>query len=180
MQSAYSRVAWAVVLATLVVSLAARWNLSVRRAWIVAAVLAALTLMLGQVSPAYWLGLAGQQPSLLMAVLSALLLRARWAGHLEFRPLPLPLAVVLCVAGLLLYADCVGWIAVGIYTRGFGPVLPPTVAVVLAVGAALVIARHAPGSCERAVAAALACTLAVFALTRLPTGNLWDVVLDPL
>jgi hypothetical protein len=77
--------------------------------------------------------------------------------------------------GWVLLLDMLAWWPVSVYALGFG-----TQALVLVCGLALVL-WFASGA-ARANRSALWCLVAVlvvFALTRLPSGNLWDALLDP-
>ena len=179
LQIAYGRLGWALVAATLVVALAGvvlRTPLSRRALGMVVAACLALMLLPGEASPAFWLGLAFQYPSGVLLGCCALRLFERWHGIRRSRAMPQALAGVLAVTGALLYADTVGWLARGFYYAGFGPALMPALAVMAAAACALAIARgHARGP-----ASALLGAVALFSLLRLPSGNLWDALLDPL
>ena len=175
-QNAYGRVGWTLVLAALVLAVMALRRPPSRRT--VVAVLATLgTLMClpGPWSPVHWIGLAFQRPSALGIALCAMSLEARWSGRADRRTMPCPLAGALAVAGGLLYLDASGWISRGLYPSGFGPVGAPVAGLLIGGVAAgfLVTGRHA------AHAVALLAAVLVFALWRLPTGNLWDAMIDP-
>ena len=148
------------------------------RQTLTAALLLAWTLWPGPESPAYWLGLAFQSPSLMSVWLCLL-----WAMS-SHRSGPRSaadsnLSQVLAVAGVLL-----GWVLLldllavwpqSVYAWGFGPQ-----ALLLLCGLATLLGL-AGAVCKGAQRAALSLAglLALFALTRLPTGNLWDAVLAP-
>ncbi|WP_313172721.1 hypothetical protein [Massilia oculi] len=90
--------------------------------------------------------------------------------------MPQALAGVLVVSGALLYLDAVGFLARGFYYAGFGQAAAPLLGIAAAIVCVLAIVRgHARGP-----AASLLGALALFALLRLPTGNLWDALIDPL
>lgn len=127
-------------------------------------------------SPAYWLSLVFQYPSALMVGFSLVSLHARWQGRPVRLVMPPSLALPLVVAGLLLYLDAFGVLALGMYASGFGAVVAPLVACAVAIACAVSIVRG------RAVPGATALLVAVllFSLLRLPSGNLWDALLDPL
>ena len=116
LQFVYARLAWALVLAALVVGLwPASWRLPRHS---LGAILGACLLSMslpGAASPAWHLGLAFQYPSGLLAGLCLVKLHARWRGAPGPLPatLPLPLAALLAVTGLLLYLDAFGLIAGG-------------------------------------------------------------------
>lgn len=176
-QIVYGRVAWGIVVAAMLVALwPAAWRLP-RAAF--GAVLAATALSMalpGEVSPAYWLGLAFQYPSGLLLGLCLLGLHARWQGRTAGASMPVSVAGAIAIAGLALYLDAIGWLSQGYYYAGFGPVGAPVVALVATAGCALALLRGRGGRQNLALLAALL----LFTLLRLPTGNLWDAVLDPL
>lgn len=180
LQIAYGRIGWAIVAATLAAALVGavlRTSRPSRRllACLLGGSLVAM-LLPGTMSPAYWLGLAFQYPSGVLVGCCALRLAERWHGIRRSRAMPHALAGVLAVTGTLLYLDTVGWLARGFYYAGFGPVLMPALALLAAAACALAIVRgHARGP-----ASALLFAVALFSLLRLPSGNLWDALLDPL
>lgn len=178
-QTLYGRLGWAIVLATVVCAL---WrgaaSTSIPRATLAAILAASFALMAlpGNLSPGWYLGLAFQYPSGLLVGCCLLRLAERWNGVRRSQVMPQGLAGVLAVAGTLLYLDAAGVLTSGFYYAGFGGPLTPLVAVVTAGACALAIGRgHARGT-----AAALLGAVVLFSVLRLPTGNLWDALLDPL
>lgn len=177
LQILYGRLGWAIVLATLACALWRRAGSMSRvaLAGVLAVSLAAMALP-GELSPAWWLGLAFQYPSGLLVGCCLLRLAERWNGIRRSQAMPQALAGVLVVVGALLYIDAVGFLARGFYYAGFGALAMPLLGIGAAIGCVLAIARgHARGP-----AACLLGALALFALLRLPTGNLWDALIDPL
>ena len=177
LQLLYGRLGWAIVAATLVCALWRRAAPLSRAALgtVLALSLVAMALP-GELSPAWWLGLAFQYPSGLLVGCCLLRLTERWHGIRRSQVMPQALAGVLAVTGALLYLDAVGFLARGVYYAGFGPGLAPALAIVAAAGCVLAIVRgHARGP-----AACLLGALVLFSVLRLPTGNLWDALLDPL
>lgn len=175
-QIAYSRIGWAVVFTALAVA-ALAWRSKATRTRI-AMIGIALWLaqwLPGGGSPAYWLGLAFQFPSGLMVALCALSTMNHWLGQSDRAVLPIPLAVVVVAAGAVLYLDASGWMAQGLYFPGFGPHGAPVVALLL--GSVCVLAALAGRRIEACHAVLF--SVALFAVLRLPTGNLWDALLDP-
>lgn len=176
-QMLYGRLGWAIVLATLACAL---WRRSapmsrVALAAVLALALAAMALP-GELSPAWWLGLAFQYPSGLLVGCCLLRLAERWHGIRRSQVMPQALAGVLVVSGALLYLDAVGFLARGFYYAGFGQGVAPLLGIAAAIVCVAAIVRgHARGP-----AASLLGALALFALLRLPTGNLWDALIDPL
>lgn len=147
------------------------------RAASILAVLAALAMWLPRGgSPAYWLGLVFQQPSPVLVALCALALLAR-CTRLCAAPPPGPgSALVLAAGGLLLYADSSGWLSLGLYLRGADPLWAPLAALLAGAWAVWAVRRVA----TRSAALMLLAATAVFCLTRLPSGNVFDAFLDPL
>ena len=176
-QIVYGRIGWAIVAATVACAL---WRGATPLARIgVAAIMAgALALMAlpGNLSPAWYLGLAFQYPSGLLVGCCLVRLTERWNGARRSEAMPPALAGVLAVAGTLLYLDAVGFLTSGYYYAGFGGILAPLVAVILAGACALAIVRNQ----ARGIAAAVLGAVVLFSVLRLPSGNLWDALLDPL
>lgn len=176
-QILYGRFAWAMVLAAL---LAAAWPRAKRMPAAAIAFLpvgAVLLAMLpGEASYAYWMGLALQWPSGLLVGLSLGRLYLSWKGSREQAVMPPWLAILVALAGTVLYLDAVGLVALGVYYVGFGPVGAPVAALVLM----LACATAAVLGYSRRTALALLLATAIFTVLRLPTGNLWDALLDPV
>ena len=178
LQFVYARLAWALVLAALLIGLWPASRRLPRRALgsIVGGCLVLMALP-GAASPAWHLGLAFQYPSALLAGLCLARLHARWrAGQGALAAaLPAALAAPIAALGLLLYLDAFGVIAGGYYHAGFGG--PAALAAVLLAGASALAAvrgRFVPQ------AGAILGALALFSFARLPSGNLWDALVDPL
>jgi len=176
-QIVYGRIGWAIVAATVVCALW-RGAAPLARTGVAAILAGALALMAlpGNLSPAWYLGLAFQYPSGLLVGCCLVRLTERWNGARRSAAMPPSLAGVLAVAGTLLYLDAVGFLTSGYYYAGFGGVLAPVVAVILAGACALAIVRHH----ARATASAVLGAVVLFSVLRLPSGNLWDALLDPL
>jgi hypothetical protein len=174
LQIVWARLAWGVVGAALLLSLLPLRGMKPRAAVALLA-LAAMGLP-GPASPAWWLGLAFQQPSGLFAALCGVSLWKRFADRPAQQALPLALAAALVAGGLVLYADAVGALSLGLYPWGFEPVQAPVVGVVLSVLALAVVVRGR----QHAAAWAVLLALTFHAVTHLPTGNFFDALLDPL
>jgi hypothetical protein len=154
----------------------------------------------GGASLAYWLGLAFQLPSwstVLLATLWLLRLAKSSAqvlqGH-ESAPVSgaargrqcsnsagfrLNFSVVLIGAalGALLLADTIAWLpwTQSLYAWGFSPL-----AVALCgLGLSLAWVASTPGTDARTVVALVLLALGLHVATRLPTGNVWDALIDP-
>jgi hypothetical protein len=195
--------AWAVVLAALASALATalarglapRWRLGLA----IAAALAAL--VPGPNGVVWWLGLAFQSPSIASVVLAALWLIGRAftstppgavqgpppspspsqhqvsGAGLPVKPGLLVAAAALALLGWVLLLDTLAllpqWplLPRAIYPSGFG------FGALAGLLALAVLLCALPAS--RMAGAGLLLVGVVFAVTRLPTGNLWDALLDP-
>lgn len=173
-QIVWARLAWGAVAAALLLSLLPLRGMK-RRAAIALLAVAAMWLP-GPASPAWWLGLAFQQPSALFAALCGVSVWKRFAARPDQQTLPVALAAALVAGGLVLYADAVGALSLGLYPWGFDAIQAPVAGVVLSVLALAVIVRGR----QHAAAWAVLLALTFHAVTHLPTGNLFDALLDPL
>lgn len=143
--------------------------------------------------PASWslthpLGLAYQTPSLVTQGIALLYLlqftqNSRSTGLLDYRNGPrwaTSLLVMVIVTGWALFLDTFAVLPVQLYALGYGPGVPLfglTVAVILWGVSRLGnqdTQRHTEG-----LAVVLLAAIVIFALTRLPSGNAWDAMLDP-
>jgi len=173
---AYLALGWGLVLAAaLAVWLRARrlWERGWR--WLPALVLLWCALPV-VATPVYLLGLALQAPSLTLTLWCAAVL---WGAY---RSDHWPVAItkglrqaapVFVVVGLLLLLDAGAWLpGVQLYALGFAPAALPVVMVLAAL----------PWLLGRGVAltGVLWVGAALFLALRLPSGNAWDFVLDPL
>lgn len=172
-QSWYGRVAWAVVLAAALMTLVpAAWR-SRALAGVAVALCAALMALPHDYSPAYWLVLAFQWPS--AALVGCCLLRLM-SGRPRTAALPSSIAALVAVAGAVLYLDAMGWLSLGLYYAGFGPYGAP----LLSLGAAAACVFALVRGRARPQALVVLGAVALYSILRLPTGNLWDALLDPL
>lgn len=172
----YLALAWGVVLAALgVVGL--RWR-GLAQARGVARWLPVLlliwALLPGSVSPAYWLGLAFRAPSMLTTLLCAGLLLTHYRAQSRW-PLSLAglrtVAPVLVLAGWLLLLDAFAVWPTSLYALGYAPAM---FALLLLLGLLPWTLRGAAG-----LSVVLTGALLLHLVLRLPTGNVWDVLLDP-
>lgn len=181
LQIIYARLAWALVAASMLLSVLPALLpklfpvLAQRTKLIVASTVALAMVLPGEASPAYWLTLVFQYPSGLLTGYSLVALYARWTGKRVDFALHPAFAVLLTVLGAVLYLDAFGVLALGLYYHGFdadaGAVLAVTAALA---GVAAIWLRFGAGG------AALLTAVLLFSLLRLPSGNLWDALLDPL
>ncbi len=169
--------AWAIILACGLMWLGRRWPSRVRLG--LATLVAVVTLLAGPWSPAYYLSLAFQMPSLM-----TLLICVGWAaGEISGKRPALslkPLAPFVVVLGWLLLLDALALLPVSIYHWGFTSIAVAVVALLaclpwVAAGRASLglLGSLLPGSLLTLA------VLALFVMTRLPTGNLWDALMDP-
>lgn len=176
----YLALSWALVLATLGLWLLRRWVPQGKPVWrwAVPAGLAFWSVWPGPLSPAYWLGLAFQAPSLLSTVLCGLFVLR------QFKPAVLPaercdgpwyFGVVGIVLGWLLLLDTFAVWPVSLYALGFSPVTLAVVALVACLPWLLAGLRQS----ARNISLLLVGVFLLQVLSRLPTGNLWDALLDP-
>jgi hypothetical protein len=174
LQIIYGRLAWGIVLAALVVALwPRRFALSRTAIAILTLGMIALQALPGPASPTSQLVLAFQMPSCLLV---GLCLAQLYLTGPERAVMPPRLAMLIASAGAVLYLDAMGLISVGLYYWGFGPNAAPVAAVLLTMGAALALALGK----VRPQAFALLLAMMGFAILRLPSGNIWDALLDPL
>ncbi|SFF93400.1 hypothetical protein SAMN05518865_106142 [Duganella sp. CF458] len=177
LQSTYGKVAWGIVLATLVIGLLpASRQLSRRATAQLLGVMIVLALLPGPFSPAYWIALALQWPSGLLVGLCLMRLVHPWWPATAKRGLSVALAGAIALLGTVLYLDALGLLPLGLYFWGFGPRGAPLLALA---AMALCVAWIIQGRSRPQAFAALG-ALTLFTLLRLPTGNLWDALLDPM
>ena len=161
---------------------------------IVTLVIALLCLLPNEWSPSWWLGLAFQTPSLTLQGLCGLYLyqhskvqagttmpltdSTTSAAHARW---PLSLLLVAIVAGWVLALDTFAFFDVALYAIGFTP-YAVLAALFFACLLQLISARsgHSQNTRHyRELAAIVLIATLVHLLLRLPTGNLWDALLDP-
>jgi hypothetical protein len=173
-------VGWAVALAALAGALFYRLATHWRRCLV--GLVLIWSALPGEASPVFWLGLAFQLPSIVgvflagATLLSTLQLQTGGDGA-PARPQPnrskqSGLALAGVMLGYALLLDTFAQLPVQLYAWGYSPLAVAVVALVS-------LAPWVLGQSTRG-ARILACTVALFVLTRLPTGNVWDAVLDPL
>lgn len=176
LQVMWAHFAWGMVLAACGVGLLARkqpFPVALAVGWLVLAFV--LCAVPGPLSPAYWLGLSFQAPSALLVACCAMTIWVNAQGATGYRVLPVGLASALLIVGAVLYIDTVGWLSLGLYARGYGR----EAAIAGLLLGALAVLAVALGR-QRGVALAVLLSLMLFAVCRLPSGNLWDALLDPL
>lgn len=177
-------VSWASVFGALGVWLSRRWPRPLRLA--VTGVLVLVNFLPGDWAPNYLLGLAFQAPSLVSVAICVYVV-FRFLASTPGRPEALALtasqhqslawlALVGIALGWLLLLDTLALLPWQIYRWGFSAVAD---ACVMLLGLLPWIVRPA-SSGARLVSGMMMLVVAVFTLTHLPDGNLWDALLDPL
>ena len=190
--------AWGVVLAWLGVWVVGRYGarqpsavnpvatvVSVRKRYqlqmFAAIALAVSALLPGPWSPSYWLGLAFRAPSMLTVLLCSVLLQRSFSQQVVGEAMQRSscnslraLAVMGVVLGWVLLLDTFAVLPVQVYAWGFSPAA--VALVILATLLPWVISLRGPLD-PLAWTAPMAVVL--FVLLRLPSGNVWDAVLDP-
>lgn len=145
-------------------------------------------LLPGPASPAYWLGLAFQTPSLMTAVIGLGWFwdceRRAQGTHVKAAEPHGPALKILAAAGIalgwVLLLDTLAWLPVSVYAWGFGSAAVGAVAVFATLLWTVWGTARANGPVAGLVGPVLVlCVLTLFVLTRLPTGNLWDALIDP-
>lgn len=172
--------AWSLVLGSLTFLLCTKFNFR-WRAWVVTAI-AAWSLWQGPESPSYWLGLAFQSPSLMSVALCLIwAMQSRQITPLKAQSTDSKLwpSMVLASAGILLgwvlLGDMLAWWSVSIYAWGFS-----TLALALACALAFFLwCVSGARIVGKTFTLGFTLVLLMFVLTRLPSGNLWDALLDP-
>lgn len=172
---AYLALGWALVLSCAGVWLVRRLRFGRGARWLVAGLLMLWTLWPGDGSPSYWLGLAFRAPSLSSSALCGWLL---WRFLMAPARPALPpraggfLVAVGIVLGWLLLLDTFAVWPVSFYAWGFSPVVTSVLALLACIPWLL-------GGARTRLSWVGLVLLLTFVLLRLPTGNLWDAVLDP-
>lgn len=178
-------IGWAVVLACGV------WRgwLGLRRVpdrWraVLAGAVAMAALVPGPLGLAYWLGLAFQVPSVMTVGLAAVCLIPKGHYAIPKGQYGVPkgqypvsnhrvfaASLVAVVWGWVLFFDTLALLPAFVYPWGYGN----AAVMVTALGACLLWANRT----TRALGAWGVLLVIVFAVTRLPSGNLWDALMDP-
>lgn len=171
----YLDLAWGLVLAALLLVIASRRRPASRLLLWLPPVLLLWCLLPGTLSPAYWLGLALRAPS------GVLLLLCAWSLWRHYRPQtvgPEPVqalrtwAWALVALGWVLLLDTFALLPFSVYGWGFAPLL---LGVLALAGLLPALLRG-----QRVMPALWIAVLLLYILLRLPTGNVWDAVLDPV
>lgn len=171
----YLDLAWGLVLAVLALAVLSYRKAGPRLTFWLPPVVLLCCFLPGAASPAYWLGLALRAPSGLLALLSVWVLLRHYRPQtpgLEplqaFRPWTWPLVAL----GWVLLFDTFALLPFSVYAWGYAPALIGVLAL-LGLLPALLQGCYGMSGLWMAV-------LLLHLLLRLPTGNPWDAVLDPM
>jgi hypothetical protein len=174
---------WSLVLGAAVMGLTRRLGPTWR--WSLTLLVMGWTLLPGPISPAQWLGLAFQSPSLMSATVCLWYL-LRVMGFPRKSPVAKvsepqrsfawpALGVASSLLGWILLLDTFAWWPGSVYAWGFG--LGALASLTLLVAMMWIVWGQGAEQREACLAAAL--VLTVYVLTRLPSGNVWDALIDP-
>ena len=180
-QQGWLHAGWAVVLAWCAVGLASRFTQG-RRVKVTLAISAAVWAgWPGPGGAAYWLGLAFQAPSISTVLLCAMWLVRMlsvtadsrsdsrvWSGH------ALALAVSGVALGWALLLDTLGVFPASLFNWGFSSSAPA-----MLMTAVLVIRSFQKAAYSTSEVCALALGAFLYLVLRLPSGNVFDAILDP-
>lgn len=145
------------------------------------------TLFPGVTSPAYWLGLAFQTPSLTTAGLCAACLytapqkccmSSSPIGGQDERLLRIWMLTAIAL-GWILLLDTLAWLPVSVYAWGFSSAALACVTVLAALLWATLAETRGKSLANWLCPTLILFVLTLFVLTSLPTGNVWDALLDP-
>ena len=170
--------------------LKAGWAHNKQVQWLVVLGLAAWAWLPGPSGAAYWLGLAFQAPSATSVLLCAALLVVRWRAADGANVTPgfsesatssrgpaLWLAGLAALLGWALLLDSFAVLPLQLYAFGFSPV---AVFLVMVLGLLPWVFGCYTARDRHLIASGVVLSAAlVFVVWRLPTGNVWDAVLDP-
>ncbi len=189
LQIADRHLGWALVLGAMSVFALRPFPLALRWAGFLLVLLACL--IPGDFGATWWLGLAFQTPSLSLQGIGLLYLIRAWKmRHADpvatvtagaYARWPNSLLWITVIAGWVLALDTFAAFDFMIYSIGFSP-LAALVVLLVAALLWLLSARtgHGPQTQkQRDVAVILVVAMAMHLLTRLPSGNAWDAMLDP-
>ncbi len=180
-QQWWTSAGWSVAVAWFAAWLLGRWATSQKTKVAIALILAIWVWLPGPWGGSHWLGLAFQAPAVTTVLFCALSLMHML--HRSEHPQPLRqigsfqqnfLALCGIAMGWALLLDTLGVFSSSFYNWGFGSVAP---ALVLGIGALpWVVAKK--GLPHSSVAVLGVATMS-FVVLRLPTGNLFDALMDP-
>ncbi len=178
-------VMWAVVLGSGTLQLAGKLSRPYRLG--LALLVMALTLVPGESSPAYWLGLSFQAPSMMSGLICFSWAfgqgqqgaTQRAAGGGDPRHTLRILSLLGIVLGWVLLLDTLAWFPFSVYAWGFDSVAVAVLVVLAALGWLTEARTRTSGSAPGLKGSLVLCVLVLFICTRLPTGNVWDALIDP-
>jgi hypothetical protein len=180
-------VGWALVLGAVSAHLLRRRRFGLRVS--ITFLVMAFCMLPNQWSLSWWLGLAFQTPSLVLQALCGLYLYRQWRSHGDAVPLqvtetaawPMSLLMIAIGIGWLLALDTFAMLTIQLYSIGFMP-YAVLAALFFACLLQLISSRsdHSPPhQHHRMLAAIVLISILVHLFTRLPSGNVWDALIDP-
>lgn len=182
---------WAFVLGAITTRLLQRAPHVIRTSAVAAIIL--ISVLPSEWSPSWWLGLAFQTPSVSLQCLCVLYLYRTWRINRAGRTLSatsLSNTLTTWPTGLLLVAIAFGWLLaldtfaqfqLALYAIGFSP-YAVLAALLFACLLQLISTRsgHAAQTRHyRELAGIVLIVILIYLFTRLPSGNMWDALLDP-
>lgn len=180
-------VGWALVLGAVSAHLLRRRRFGLRVS--ITFLVMAFCMLPNQWSLSWWLGLAFQTPSLVLQALCGLYLYRQWRSHDDAVPSqltettawPMSLLMIAIGIGWLLALDTFALLTIQLYSIGFMP-YAVLAALFFACLLQLISSRsdHSPPHQHyRMLAAIVLISILVHLFTRLPSGNVWDALIDP-
>jgi len=170
---------WGTLLAWLGVRMGTRLGLQPRAAWVLASALMVWAWLPGPYAPVHWLGLAFQGPSVMAVLLCAVDLVWRRTGSGRFREGPSFWSGAWLAAGVLLgwalLLDTLALLPVSLYAWGFNAAVPA----LLVLLALLPWVLQGGSARQHSMSVLVVAVLGVYVALHLPTGNVWDALLDP-
>jgi hypothetical protein len=174
------RLSWGVVLASLGLWLLhrrqPRWT---QRAWV--GLMLVWACLPDQWGPSFWLGLAFQSPSVMTTALLLWTSLCLLWPDVVYRPNPAQrqalwrLSLVAVVLGWALLLDTFALWPISLYAWGFSPII---IMLLTLCGIAPWVIGRTPSAWGMPLVL-LGSVLSVHVVLRLPTGNVWDALLDP-
>jgi len=170
---------WGTLLAWLGVRVGTRLGLRPRATWVLASALMVWAWLPGPYAPVHWLGLAFQGPSVMAVLLCAVDLVWRRTSLGRFREGPSFWSGAWLAAGVLLgwalLLDTLALLPVSLYAWGFNAAVPA----LLVLLALLPWVLQGGPVRQHSTSVLVIAVLAVCVALHLPTGNVWDALLDP-
>jgi len=170
---------WGTLLAWLGVRVGMRLGLQPRATWVLASAVMVWSWLPGPFAPAHWLGLAFQGPSVMAVLLCAVDLVRHRTGSGRFRVGSSLWSGAWLAAGVLLgwvlLLDTLALLPVSLYAWGVNAAVPA----LLVLLALLPWVLQGGPVRQHSTSVMVVIVLGVYVALHLPTGNVWDALLDP-